>query len=245
MNLFKKLLIYAKMSARAILNQPSLPTLVGSLRFFPAWWKHLRPGRNSVSDQMPWMAFGAIEYLDRLARPDMCVFEYGSGGSTLFWAARVRQVISVEHDKAWFEKLQEQLLKRGIKNVEYQYIAAGDKGKAGGYPGNPADYLSADQHYAGKTFEAYVKSIDQYPDEYFDLVVIDGRARPSCILHAVSKIKKNGYLVVDNSERGYYLSSFSFRKTDWEQKDFLGPVPYVFHFSRTSIFKKLKAVDHI
>ena len=34
----------------------------------------------------------------------MSVFEFGSGSSTLWWARKVRRVISCEHDREWFER---------------------------------------------------------------------------------------------------------------------------------------------
>ena len=83
-----------------------------------------------------------------------------------------------------------------------------------------------------------MKQIDQYPDEYFHIVVVDGRARPSCISHALKKVKKGGYLIVDNSERDYYLVPFMFKKPYWRVWKFYGPVPYIYHFSETTIIKK-------
>src|SRR4030095_4954133 len=98
------------------------------------------------------------------------------------------------------------------------------------------DYISGDPSHSGKSFETYARTIENFPNESFDVIVVDGRARPSCILHSLKKIKKAGYLVVDNSERKYYLSGFDF--TNWRSWNFFGPVPYSYNFSRTSIFQK-------
>src|SRR5215213_3851569 len=40
---------------------------------------------------IPWYSYPAIEYLKQLDFRDRTVFEFGSGNSTLFWAARARQ----------------------------------------------------------------------------------------------------------------------------------------------------------
>jgi hypothetical protein len=244
MNALQKIIIYIKMSARAILDKPSLQTLTGVIKFFPAWFEHLASARNSISDKMPWLSFGAIEYLKKIIEPDMQVFEYGSGGSTLFWASRVKQVVSIEHDKAWFDKLQDYFIRNKIKNVKYELVAPEvDHRNVPAHFNNPNDYVSADENFAGKSFELYAKKIDEYPDEYFDIIIVDGRARPSCILHAIKKVKQGGHLIVDNSERNYYFSSFSFNKRDWKKLEFLGPVPYILHFSKTTIIKKLNAIE--
>jgi len=103
---------------------------------------------------------------------------------------------------------------------------------------NPDDYISSGEHFAGKNFEAYVKSIDRYPDSHFDIIVVDGRARPSCIKHSIPKLKRDGWLVVDNSDRTYYLKPFSFGGPDWKVFTFDGPVPGIKSFSRTTLLKK-------
>jgi hypothetical protein len=54
-----------------------------------------------------------------------------------------------------------------------------------------------------------VKCIDSYPDQFFDLVLVDGRARKGCIEHAIKKIRSNGYLVLDNSSTKEYLNFLS------------------------------------
>lgn len=50
--------------------------------------------------------------------------------------------------------------------------------------------------------QAYIK---KFPDNYFDIVLVDGRSRPSCLFHSLNKVKKGGLLVLDNAEREYYL----------------------------------------
>jgi predicted O-methyltransferase YrrM len=100
----------------------------------------------------------------------------------------------------------------------------------------PENYKSAD--FNSHSFKAYVKAIDIYPDNYFDLVVIDGRARPSCIKHAVPKIKRGGVLVLDNSDRDYYLKNTRTFLEGWSQQTFRGTVRGLLHTEQTSIFRK-------
>jgi predicted O-methyltransferase YrrM len=54
---------------------------------------------------IPWITYSSLSFLMRRVRPDMSVFEFGAGSSTLWWAGRVRQVVSCEHDRQWFEKI--------------------------------------------------------------------------------------------------------------------------------------------
>ena len=227
------------MSLRALQRRPSIGTFNGLIKHFPNWLKHLAEKKNSVIDSTPWIAFGAIEFLEKIVRSNMEVFEYGSGGSTLFWSTRVKTVVSVEHELLWYTKMSHELLARKIHNVEY--IIAGaedDENYIDKNFKNPAHYLSEDLQFRGKNFENYVKQIDRFPNRTFDMIIIDGRARPSCILHSLNKLKVGGYLIIDNSERDYYLAPFTFAKPDWKVWKFYGPVPYNYHFSETTIIQR-------
>jgi hypothetical protein len=232
--------IYLKKTLRALWNKPRLKTLISSLRYYADWREHLAPGRNSVNDRSPWMCFSAVRFLKEITRQDMRVFEYGSGGSTLFWISRVQEITSVEHDTSWYQIMKERLDGQEVQNL--QYILAepiNDPHFAEKRFENPDDYISSEPAYGGKNFEKYVKSIDSFPDNYFDIVVIDGRSRPSCIKHGIPKLKKNGFLIIDNSERKYYLDPFAFDNNSWKISKFAGPVPYSRSFSETSFLKKL------
>jgi hypothetical protein len=232
--------IYLKKTLRSLWNKPRLSTLISSVRYYSDWRDHLKPGRNSVTDRYPWMSFSAVRFLKTKTRKDMRVFEYGSGGSTLFWISQVQELVSVEHDTSWYSNMKEVLDGQAVQNLKYILAEpVDDPGFAKKRFENPDDYISGDHGYKGKNFEQYAKSIDSYPDNYFDVVVVDGRARPSCIKHGIPKLKKNGWLIIDNSERKYYLAPFSFDKNSWKISKFAGPVPYTRDFSETSFLKKL------
>jgi len=232
--------IYLKKTLRSLWNSPRLNTFISSVRYYTDWREHLKPGRNSVTDRNPWMAFSAVRFLKEITRKDMRVFEYGSGGSTLFWISRVQEVASVEHDTSWYSIMKKQFDGQAVQNLKYILEeSVNDPAFAGKRFENPDDYISADPAYRGKNFEQYAKAIDSYPDSYFDIVVVDGRARPSCIKHGIPKLKKNGWLIVDNSERKYYFAPFAFDRNSWKISKFAGPVPYTRDFSETSFLKKL------
>jgi hypothetical protein len=231
-------IIYLKKSLRSLWNKPRPENLFSFIRYYPAWREHLRPGRNPVDDQTPWISFAAIAFLKKIVRKDMHVFEYGSGGSTMFWISRVQELVSVEHDLSWYKKMKEKL--DGLSNIKYILAEpVSDSRFREKRFENPDDYISADQEYAGKNFEQYAKCIDAFPDKYFDMIIVDGRVRPSCIRHSIPKLKKNGWLIIDNTERKYYMAGFPFAKNSWKISKFAGPVPYVRDFSETSCLKKL------
>ncbi|NVO13646.1 MAG: SAM-dependent methyltransferase [Rhodoplanes sp.] len=60
---------------------------------------------DAQGEPLPWLTYPAIDFLDSLELRGRRVFEFGSGGSTLFWARRGATVCSVEHHVPWFEKM--------------------------------------------------------------------------------------------------------------------------------------------
>jgi hypothetical protein len=53
---------------------------------------------------LPWFTYPSILFLNERLTKTMNLFEYGTGNSTLYFASRVQQVISVEHDQRWYDK---------------------------------------------------------------------------------------------------------------------------------------------
>ena len=69
-------------------------------------------------------------------------------------------------------------------------------------------FMTEDEYPVKDTsFQDYVNVLDEFPDEHFDFIAVDGRARKSCLLKSLSKLKKGGFLLLDNSERKRYQSA--------------------------------------
>lgn len=141
--------------------------------------------------ELPWFVRGSIEYLESILTSDMVVFEWGSGRSTQWFADRVKSIISIEHQKKWYDIVAMYLKKR-----------------------NNAKLLLIEEKHPD-----YPKVISGYADETFDLVVIDGRRRVECFKEAVSKIKTNGYLLFDDVQRSRYNAAKSLFRS-WPNQEF-------------------------
>jgi hypothetical protein len=207
---------------------------------FPKWSLSLDSGRNPLTDKMPWIALSAITFLEHILNKDMVVYEYGSGGSTLFFASRVKEVVSVEHDKAWHSEVLKQINNNNLTNCRVRLIEpillplSHEPNIA-----DPNDYASEDERYRGMSFLKYASSIDDFPDEHFDVILIDGRARPSCFKHSEQKLKRGGFLILDNAERPYYhFIHDTLKERCWRKYDYYGLFPYQSHFSETCIWQK-------
>ena len=72
-------------------------------------------GERSTRDgqPIPWCTYSLLPFHLGKLKPDFRVFEYGCGNSTLWYAQRVRNIIAVEHDRAWINKVSQRLPSNG------------------------------------------------------------------------------------------------------------------------------------
>ena len=177
------------------------------------------------------MTYSAIDWFSRYLTNKMTVFEWGSGGSTAFFSRRAKQVFTIEHNPTWYQEVVTTIAEKRYSNVKIGLVLPEKCDFADIW------YTSTDAQYSGFSFENYVRAIDIYPDDFLDVVIVDGRARPGCIRQAIPKIKFGGYLVLDNSERLEYINGINLI-TSWKSKIFVGPVPYNDFPSETRIWQK-------
>jgi hypothetical protein len=122
--------------------------------------------------QKPWISYRAINYLDRLLSPTWNVLEFGAGMSTAWLASRCALVISIESNKMWYDAVSHMLTRQHISNVDLRLA-------------NSDDY----HILAG------------IGDGFFDFALVDGINRDKCMRTALSKVKRGGYVFLDNSDQ--------------------------------------------
>lgn len=199
------------------------------------YWKSLSDFPSLSESPLPWMNYLVIDHVTKLIRPGFTIFEYGSGSSTLYWISQNCKVISVEHDRPFFEALSKKINgKCDYFLVEPTPLKAEDEYN----PSSPDLFQSMDKDWKNVSFKDYVTSIDRYENNFFDMVTIDGRARPSCIKYAISKLKAGGVLLLDNSDRDYYQTETSAWLANWSSKTFKGAVRGSLQLGQTTIFIK-------
>ena len=208
-------------------------------KFTASWIMSLKSG-YLLKTGTPWFTFDAINYLQTHLQRGGRVFEYGSGGSTLFWLSfEAALVVSIEHDRQWFDLLNQHVGQ--LPYVDYRLITPERETFDG--PHNPADptcYCSEGASFCGYSFRNYVGQIDEFPNDYFDVVSIDGRARPSCIMHSVGKVKPGGILILDNAERSYYTAQTQLYLQNYRCNEFYGAGPSVGWMWQTDIYVREK-----
>ena len=202
-------------------------------------WAISHWGQGLLGRGWPWLPFEVIDFLGGVSLLHKRVFEFGSGGSTFFWVSQGAQLISIEHDDRWYEVVQSLLLSKGVR-CAYRLVRPNPRNDGIELdPANPDQYGSADLSFKNNSFQSYCQTIDSEPDQSFDVVLVDGRARPSCLKHAYRKVKVGGHLILDNSDRAYYLTRTGPYLTQFARKTIWGIAPQSFEFSQTTIFTRM------
>ncbi len=199
-----------------------------SWRFLPAWFRSIGGTHSPLKDGIPWLPFEAINWLQSYLRFDMKVFEYGSGGSTVFFGERVSRVFTVEHDKEWHSLVAANLEKRKLTNCSYVLCEPTAIDRARGVTDGVVydRFTEAEREkYQGLDFGPYVRTIDIHTDRSFDLVLVDGRARAGCLGRALGKIRPGGYLMLDNSNDSRFVECLDMAKR-YSRTDFYGIAPF-------------------
>jgi SAM-dependent methyltransferase len=156
---------------------------------------------------IPWMTYPFIDFISDRLRPDMEIFEYGSGNSTLWFADRVKRVDAIEHDEKWYKIMKQRI----PNNVNLYFIKLDYDGEYSRFP------LNLNKKY--------------------DIIIIDGRDRVNCIKISIKCLKPEGVIVLDDSERPQYLEGIRFLLNEGFRKiDFWGISPGVFYKKCTTIF---------
>lgn len=160
---------------------------------------------------------------------DKIMFEYGSGGSTLYFSNYVKHLYSAEHSKEWTDKIDTKIQERNIQNITLLYA---EPNKAELIKNNITEigitkppisfkddmritfscnldekWAYGDSGLKMKVFNDYINLINKTKIKY-DIILIDGRARGECSINAYPHLKDNGYLIIHDwflEEEGYKI----------------------------------------
>jgi hypothetical protein len=117
------------------------------LKYLPAW------GRWPADVEQPWFSFGAIEFLSRHLRPGHRVFEFGSGGSSFYFARRTASVLSIENNAEWQQRVSALAAERKVTNLRCEL--------------HPIDTAHPERYAA----LSYFAALQPLP---YDVIIVDG-----------------------------------------------------------------------
>ena len=177
-------------------------------RVLKAPYRLLNLWRRAMEPAAPWLVLSAVRDLDAAIGPDARGFEWGSGRSTIYFAKRLKTLVSLDHDAAWHPRVQADLKAEGLDGKVELDLRPRREGAFDPETARPSGWLALGYVPRKPHFADYFDSILKYPDDHFDFVLVDGRARVACILNAIPKVAPGGLLVLDNSDRAEYAVVF-------------------------------------
>lgn len=140
------------------------------------------------------------------------VVEWGAGGGTralLAVCQHLERYVSIEHDRAWFERLSAAIVDERLRLEHVE-------------PNLPEPPRSSRNSVARDLYQAWVQRCELDPDamrdyvarpsasiEAVDLVLVDGRARSFCILEGYRLLRPGGVLLLHDAQRVEYHAALS------------------------------------
>ena len=159
-------------------------------------------GSGNLDNDLPWITPGSTYMLEELMcgevpwtmkdknsanydwsswqsprkKSDLKVLEFGSGGSTVFFARRCKSVLSFEYNEAWVKRLTKHMKDKGLNNATI--INCGDG-------------------------EGMLNHVDKLQDGSFDVLMVDNDwkiiPRDDLLFKSISKLnKEKAIIVLDN-----------------------------------------------
>lgn len=144
---------------------------------------------EKMNPHAPWLNRHVITALEGLLQKEDFFVECGSGRSTVWFAQRVQHVLSLEHDATWYKEVARKIEASGLTNI---------------------DYCCVDYTYVGnQTENEYTHKLRSLEDETVDACLIDGGPRSYCALELIPKLKRNGFMIIDDVHESLPSESLS------------------------------------
>jgi hypothetical protein len=173
--------------------------------WFNAFYGQLPVDRDN--SPIPWVTYSFIDFIKERLKRQFTVFEFGSGNSTYFYAKYAGIVVSVEHNREWYDKI----AATKPENAEIFFCE-----------------LVRDGDYCRMPLKL---------EETFDMIIVDGRDRVNCCRQSVKALSEHGVIVLDDSEKVDYKEGINFLVSKgFKELTFTGISPGLFYRKATSVF---------
>ena len=197
---------------RTIVHALEKPHLGAHLQVPLEMLKHPRHASKWMGDRLnpkapatqalPWIAWPCIDFMNDFLTPERTVFEWGGGGSTLFFLKKGCRVTTVESSAKWVGELEAQIDALGLKarkRWDLRYVPLTDG--------------------ADPAFVDYIRQVGEGAP--WDLIMVDGWSRLDCLREGLRHVKVGGALVLDNANQKQFESVPSIMGS-WERHRFRG-----------------------
>jgi hypothetical protein len=176
------------------------------------WFNSLETNQpvDKNGNPIPWFTYPSIEFLKERLSSNLSAFEFGCGNSTLFFSERIKDIISIETNIEWFNKIKN----KANSNCNLIYY---DK-----------DSIELSYHETIKIF-----------NKKFDIIIIDSIERNEAMKISVNYLNSTGVIILDNSNVEEYTSGISYLcSLGFKRLNFWGIQAGYFNKTCTTIFYK-------
>jgi hypothetical protein len=211
--------MYGNVGTRSV---RALAQLITHPRQAVLWARDRIAPSTPVSRGLPWISWPAVGFLERFVTQDMAVFEWGGGGSTVFFAARGARVTCVETDPAWADAVVHAARARRLEVTLRLIDIRADPGRR----------------------EEYLRTVCESGP--WDVILVDSWEGPplsrlDCIRASREQVRAGGVLVLDDAWRDEYrqapqlLAGFSRRR-------YTGLGPCRWGVTRTDVYTRIQGL---
>ena len=162
-----------------------LPSTIKEFRRHPEhirlWFRDRVDWRSSVDRGIPWLSYPCIEHLRDHMIAGMRVFEWGGGGSTVFFARLGCRIFTMESHPLWRKVIQDKVNAMGESvsgNVDIRFVPTN--------PNNP------------ERMHEYIEQVSNGAP--WDVILVDGWERVRCVIEAKEYLSTKGILIFDNAD---------------------------------------------
>lgn len=143
--------------------------------------------RHGETWGQPWWNPAAIGFAERHVPSGSRAFEWGSGSSTVWMTRRGIEVTAIESEPAWAQRVRDSCPAADVRVIP---------GTKLGVMRSEPTLRDRGEHF----FDDYVAAVDEFPDDSFDFIVVDGLCRYECCQRAAVKARRGGIVALDDSQ---------------------------------------------
>ena len=173
-------------------------------------WFHSYYTQSAVDakgEPIPWINYSMLHFLSSRLPKHISLLEFGSGNSTLYWAKKVRQVVTIEHNPLWIDYIRKQFSE--ISNIQL---------------------LTAEND---EKYETAPKTLNLK----FHMIIIDGCRRVECARYAIKYLSEDGCVLVDDTQFSENSEVFEIMYNNgFKSLQISGAKPIQNDFSEATIF---------
>ncbi|MBK7967150.1 MAG: class I SAM-dependent methyltransferase [Bacteroidetes bacterium] len=159
-------------------NMPSTYSVMRLPYIFKTWMQSRRS--PILAEPVPFIVMDAIRFLENIVKPGMTVVEAGGGNSSLWFLERNTMVTTYEHSSDWAGFIQKTVRENPLRFHEKNFNIKVMQGQSA------------------------IADMALIPDQSLDIVLVDCMndftRRNDCMEVLMSKVKKGGWMVLDNSD---------------------------------------------